>query len=160
MYKTVQSIPIWRLLIPDSYVESITERLSLYSRLDNCDTEEELLQFHDELKDRFGPVPKKVEDLFTTVRCRKQAVQLGFEKMLLKDDTLKCYFINKPDSPYFESPIFKNLLDFIQKQTNKARLKQVGKLFLLVVDDIKSMPQLLAFLERMNKVVQEVQHEL
>ena len=77
--------------------------------------------------------------------------------MLLKDDTLKCYFINKPDSPYFESPIFKNLLDFIQKQTNKARLKQVGKLFLLVVDDIKSMPQLLAFLERMNKVVQEVQ---
>ena len=145
------------ILIPDSYVESITERLSLYSRLDNCDTEEELLQFHDELKDRFGPVPKKVEDLFTTVRCRKQAVQLGFEKMLLKDDTLKCYFINKPDSPYFESPIFKNLLDFIQKQTNKARLKQVGKLFLLVVDDIKSMPQLLAFLERMNKVVQEVQ---
>jgi transcription-repair coupling factor (superfamily II helicase) len=145
------------ILIPDSYVESITERLSLYSRLDNCDTEEELLQFHVELKDRFGPVPKKVEDLFTTVRCRKQAVQLGFEKMLLKDDTLKCYFINKPDSPYFESPIFKNLLDFIQKQTNKARLKQVGKLFLLVVDDIKSMAQLLAFLERMNKVVQEVQ---
>src|SRR5687767_15899471 len=30
------------ILIPDNYVESITERLSLYQRLDNCETEEEL----------------------------------------------------------------------------------------------------------------------
>ena len=30
------------ILIPDEYVESITERLSLYSRLDNCENEKEL----------------------------------------------------------------------------------------------------------------------
>ena len=30
------------ILIPDEYVESITERLSLYSRLDNCETEKDL----------------------------------------------------------------------------------------------------------------------
>ena len=138
------------ILIPDYYVESITERLSLYTRLDNCDTEEELKQFHLELADRFGPVPPQVEDLFDTVRSRKLAVQIGFEKMLLKDDTLKCYFINKPDSPYFESDLFKDLLDYIQTQTNKARLKQVGKLFLLVVDDIKNMNDLLRFLKRLH----------
>ena len=37
------------ILIPDEYVESITERLSLYTRLDNCETEEELSNFHKEL---------------------------------------------------------------------------------------------------------------
>ncbi len=141
------------ILIPDRYVESITERLSLYSRLDNCDTEEELGQFYDELKDRFGPVPKQVNDLFDTVRCRKLAVTLGFEKMLLKNEVLKCYFINKPDSPYFESEIFRALLDFIQTQTNKAKLKQVGKLFMLVIDDIKNMNSLLEILQRMNKAI-------
>ena len=141
------------ILIPDSYVESITERLSLYSRLDNCDTEEELRRFYDELKDRFGPVPKQVNDLFDTVRCRKLAVTLGFEKMLLKNEVLKCYFINKPDSPYFESEIFRALLDFIQTQTNKAKLKQVGKLFMLVIDDIKNMNSLLEILQRMNKAI-------
>lgn len=141
------------ILIPDSYVESITERLSLYSRLDNCDTEEELQQFYTELQDRFGPVPKKVIDLFDTVRCRKIAVTLGFEKMLLKEESLKCYFINKPDSPYFESDIFRLLLDFIQTQTNKAKLKQTGRLFLLVVADIKNMQQLLQILQRMYKAV-------
>jgi len=141
------------ILIPDSYVESITERLSLYTRLDNCDTEEELQDFHREMIDRFGPIPNQVEDLFTTVRCRKLAVELGFEKMSLKDEVLRCYFINRPDSPYFESDIFKNTLDFLQKHTNKAKLKQVGKLFLLVVTDIKSMEAMLQFLQRMHKSV-------
>jgi transcription-repair coupling factor (superfamily II helicase) len=141
------------ILIPDSYVESITERLSLYTRLDNCENEEELQEFHKELIDRFGPMPKQVEDLFDTVRSRKLALELGFEKMILKDDTLRCYFINKPDSPYFESGTFKNILEYIQKQTNKAKLKQAGKLFLLSVIDIKSMQQLLQFLQRINSVV-------
>ncbi len=143
------------ILIPDSYVESITERLSLYTRLDNCDTEEDLQDFHKEMIDRFGPIPEQVEDLFITVRCRKLAVELGFEKMSLKDETLRCYFINRPDSPYFESDIFKNTLDFLQKHTNKAKLKQVGKLFMLVVNDIKSMEAMLAFLQRMHKGVVE-----
>jgi transcription-repair coupling factor (superfamily II helicase) len=64
-------------------------------------------EFHTELIDRFGPIPPQVEDLFDTVRIRKLAVSLGFEKLILKDDTLRCYFINRPDSPYFESETFK-----------------------------------------------------
>ncbi|MFM9910696.1 MAG: TRCF domain-containing protein, partial [Chitinophagaceae bacterium] len=141
------------ILIPDSYVESITERLSLYTRLDNCDTEEDLQHFFVELQDRFGPVPKKVIDLFDIVRCRKLAVELGFEKMLLKDELLKCYFVNKPDSPYFESETFRLLLNYIQTQTNKAKLKQVGKLFMLVIVDIKNTQQLLWMLQHMHKAV-------
>jgi len=138
------------ILIPDSYVENITERLSLYTRLDSCETEEELQLFHAEMNDRFGPVPSQVEDLFDTVRIRKLAVVLGFEKLILKDDTVRCYFINRPDSPYFESAIFNNIINFIQKQTNKAKLKQAGKLFLLAVEDISSMQKLLQFLQWMD----------
>ena len=141
------------ILIPDSYVESITERLTLYTRLDNCDSEEELQDFHTELIDRFGPVPPQVEDLFDTVRIRKLAVSLGFEKLILKEDTVRCYFINRPDSPYFESDTFRLILDFLQQQTNKARLKQTGRNFLLVIDDSKSMADLLAFLQRMSKFI-------
>jgi transcription-repair coupling factor (superfamily II helicase) len=137
------------ILIPDSYVESITERLSLYSRLDNCENEEDLVAFHAEMQDRFGPLPDAVEDLFTTVRCRRMAVELGFEKMLLKDDVLKCYFVNNPDSPYFASDVFSKMIVFLQKGTNKAKLKQTGKLFLLIVDDTKSMSSLHDFLSRM-----------
>jgi transcription-repair coupling factor (superfamily II helicase) len=125
----------------------------LYTRLDNCDSEEELQDFHTELIDRFGPVPPQVEDLFDTVRIRKLAVSLGFEKLILKEDTVRCYFINRPDSPYFESDTFRLILDFLQQQTNKARLKQTGRNFLLVIDDNKSMADLLAFLQRISKFI-------
>lgn len=141
------------ILIPDSYVESIAERLSLYSRLDNCEKEEELQDFHKEMIDRFGPMPAQVEDLFTTVRCRWRAVEIGFEKMTLKQDTLRCYFINRPDSPYFESELFKRVLAYLQSGTNKARLKQAGKNFLLVVENMKDMEAMLRFLDGMHKGV-------
>ena len=89
------------------------------------------------------------------MRIRKLAVGLGFEKLILKDDSMRCYFINRPDSPYFESDIFKRVLEYIQKHTNKARLKQAGKHFLLVVDDMRTMGDLLQFLQRMSNFVFE-----
>src|SRR5947208_6072371 len=138
------------ILIPDDYVENITERLSLYSRLDNCDTEEELKAMEEEMTDRFGPLPPGVQELFITVRCRKLAVELGFERMILKNDSLKCYFINKPDSPYFESELFNTVLQYLQTGTNKARLKQVGKLFMIVVEPAKDMQDVYSFLKRMH----------
>jgi transcription-repair coupling factor (superfamily II helicase) len=141
------------ILIPDDYVESITERLSLYSRLDNCESENELEGFHQEMTDRFGPVPPVVEDLFTTVRTRKIAVELGFEKLFLKNETLKCFFVSNPDSPYFQSETFNRILQFLQTGTNKAKLKQVGKNGILGVEDIKDMSSLWRFLTKMQTAV-------
>jgi len=139
------------ILIPDDYVESITERLSIYQRLDNCETETELHQMSEEMQDRFGSLPHQVKDLFITVRCRKLAVDLGFEKMSLKDEVLRCYFINKHDSPFYESQTFQKILLFIQTMTNKAKLKQVGKIFFMIVDKIENMEEVYRFLESMQK---------
>jgi transcription-repair coupling factor (superfamily II helicase) len=147
------------ILIPDDYVENITERLSLYSRLDNCDTEEELQAMEQELTDRFGALPPQVQELFVTVRSRKLAVELGFERMILKNDSLKCYFVNKPDSPYFESETFNNILQYLQTGTNKARLKQAGKLFMIVVEPAKDMQDVYSFLRRMHAEVVSAEHE-
>lgn len=147
------------ILIPDEYVENITERLSLYSRLDNCETEKDLEDLHKEMVDRFGPVPREVEDLFTTVRCRKIAIELGFEKLILKHETLKCFFVANPDSSFFSSKTFEKILDFIQTKTNKAKLKQVGKNGILIVNDVKTMKGIFRFLQQMqaNMVSEEVQ---
>lgn len=142
-----------QILIPDSYVESITERLSLYSRLDNCNNEEELREFHDELIDRFGPVPREAEDLFTTVRTREIAVALGFEKIFLKNEILKCFFVSNPDSPYFQGEVFNGILQFLQTGTNKAHLKQVGKHGILVVEKIKDMDALYQFILKIKKSI-------
>lgn len=137
------------ILIPDSYVESITERLSLYTQLDDIEREEDLEAFREMLEDRFGPMPKQVQELFTTLRCRRMAKELGFEKLILKNEQMRLYFIDNPDSPYFESEVFNHIMSYIQKRANNARLKQVGKNFMLIVDKVKSMEDVKWFLEGM-----------
>jgi len=139
--------------IPEDYVPDLQLRLNLYRRLSMFETDAEIETFAAEMIDRFGPMPPQVDDLFDTVRIRKLAVSLGFEKLILKQDDLRCYFINRPDSPYFESETFRLILEYLQKHTNKAKLKQTGKHFLLVVDDIRSMAALLGFLKRMANFV-------
>jgi transcription-repair coupling factor (superfamily II helicase) len=138
------------ILIPDSYVESIQERLNLYQELDNITLESKLQDFEKALQDRFGPVPELVKDLLTTVRSRWMAIQLGFIKMMLKEGKLRCYFINNPDSPFFQSGTFNHMLTYIQTRVNNARLKQVGTNFMLIVENIRSMNDLYDFLKGMT----------
>ena len=137
------------IMIPDSYVENIGERLSLYTRLDQSEDDMELEQMKVELTDRFGPLPAPVNDLFVTIQCRRLAISLGFEKMTLKDDTMRCFFINRPDSPYFESDTFKDLLGFTNTSMNNAHFKQVGKTFILIIKDIQGMEACFSTLHKM-----------
>jgi transcription-repair coupling factor (superfamily II helicase) len=147
------------ILIPDDYVDQIAERLTLYTRLDNCRDEEELTRFHAEMIDRFGPMPYPVEGLFTTVRCRKLAVEVGFERMTLKQGVLRCYFVNNPDSPYFHSLTFNAILLHLQTKTNKSHLKQVGKNFMMVTEPITRMEQVYQFLKELEQTILEVKNQ-
>jgi len=139
------------ILIPDSYVSNIGERLSLYTQLDDLETEEELNQFAASLQDRFGPIPSQVEELFKTLQCRWLAKDLGFEKLILKNNQVRLYFISNPESPYFESAVFNGILSYIQTQTNNARLKQVGKNFMLLAEKMQGMKDVIWFLEGMQQ---------
>lgn len=138
------------ILIPDSYVESIAERLSLYTQLDDCEKEEELEQFRTGLIDRFGPIPPQVNDLFTALKVRWYGRDIGFEKIMLKNEQLRMYFVSNPDSPYFESDTFKRILDVIQFNLKNARLKHVGTNFMLIVDKVKGINELLRILTLMK----------
>ena len=55
------------LLFPDDYVNNISERLRLYTTLNDLKTDAELKTFEAEVIDRFGPLPTEVVDLFEQV---------------------------------------------------------------------------------------------
>lgn len=128
-----------QLLIPDAYVSSLTERLLLYRELDNITKEEELLQFEINLRDRFGPLPTEVIELINVVRMRRKAMQLGFEKITLKNKKMLAYFISKQQSDYFSSPIFQAALLFAQKYPNLCTLKEQNNKLYLTVEDVTSV---------------------
>lgn len=68
------------ILLPPEYVESSTERVSLYTELDHIQNEEGLQRFVSQITDRFGTPPRQTIDLVDTVRLRWMARDLGFEK--------------------------------------------------------------------------------
>ncbi|MCI0750777.1 MAG: transcription-repair coupling factor, partial [Flammeovirgaceae bacterium] len=136
------------ILIPENFVNSISERLQLYSRLDNINHEEELSAFSLELKDRFGLVPEPVEELIRTVRLRWLGEKLGFEKLILKGERLRAYFITNKDS-YFNSDTFGHILSFVQKHPRQCKIKDSAGKAMLIIEEIKSVNQAIELLDQM-----------
>ncbi|MDR2014433.1 MAG: transcription-repair coupling factor [Azoarcus sp.] len=58
-------------LLPADYCPDVQERLTLYKRLANCDTEDELINLREELVDRFGKLPPQTQALIETHRLRQ-----------------------------------------------------------------------------------------
>jgi len=125
--------------IPDDYVNSRSERMLLYQELNRCKTEKELNDFGRILKDRFGPIPSSVFELFDAMRLQWVAKNIGIERIILKNQLMKCYFIQKQDSPFYESVVFGNILAYIQKHPNKSQLKQTQKNLSLLFNGMTSM---------------------
>lgn len=142
------------ILIPDNYVNNTSERLQLYSRLDNIKDEEQLEKFSSEVKDRFGPLPSAVEELINSVRLRWLGEQLGFEKISLKNDKLRGYFISKDD--YFKSDVFGKILAFVQKNSRQCKMKDSGGKAMLVVDNILSVDAAIDWMGQMSGKQREV----
>lgn len=118
------------ILIPDNYVNKVDERLKLYQELDQLKSEAEIDQYSRDLADRFGPIPREVEELFDSIRLKRLGQKIGFEKIVLKQERLLCYFTSDQESPYFQSERFQKVLLFL-KSAPQAQLKERnGKLYL------------------------------
>jgi transcription-repair coupling factor (superfamily II helicase) len=129
------------MLIPDHYVNSVAERLSLYTQLDNIADEAGLTAFRQELEDRFGPLPEQVEELFNGVRLRWLAVSLGFERIIFKQDLLRCYFVENQESAYYSSAIFGNLIRYVQSHPKNCQMKETRGRLQLSFQNVRSMHQ-------------------
>jgi transcription-repair coupling factor (superfamily II helicase) len=69
------------VLIPEDYVADLNVRMSLYRRLSDIGTREDIDRFAAELIDRFGPLPDEVKHLFEIVTIKQLAKQAGVEKI-------------------------------------------------------------------------------
>ncbi|MDH4298760.1 MAG: transcription-repair coupling factor, partial [Cyclobacteriaceae bacterium] len=137
------------ILIPDQYVSNISERLQLYSRLDSIKDERQLADFRDEVKDRFGPLPTPLEELISTVRLRWLGEKLGFEKLSLKNDKLRAFFISNNES-YFNSDVFGHILSFVQKHARRCKMKDRAGTAILVTEGIKTVDTAIELLLQMS----------
>lgn len=120
-----------QLLIPDWYVNNITERLNLYKELDDLSSEEELAKFEAQLEDRFGPIPEETSELLDTIRLRDLAKEVGFERLRIKSGKLLGYFMADQNAPYFQSDAFTRVLRYAASGKNVKLKEKNGKLYLI-----------------------------
>ena len=137
----------FEILLPDTYVNNITERYNLYTDLSNIKTETELEKFEQELIDRFGPLPKQALDLLDSVRIKWKASKLGIEKIIMKQGKLTCYFISNQQSDFYQTNQFGRILDYTRTNPMHIKLKEKdtknGLRLLLIIDQVKSISKAL-----------------
>ena len=141
------------MLIPLEYVQNTDERLRLYTELDEIQNEESLQKFAKKIEDRFGKLPKQINELFDGLRIRWIAKKIGFERIILKNGKLRCYFLDNPKSPYYDSPYFPKVMEQIQNSKKKCVMKQSGNSLILVYDNIKTMSQTEAIFKEIDEKV-------
>ncbi|QUS40053.1 transcription-repair coupling factor [Tardiphaga alba] len=69
------------VMIPDDFVADLSVRLSLYRRLADLDTDEEIESFAAELRDRFGVLPDEVRYLFKIAAIKSYCRRANVEKV-------------------------------------------------------------------------------
>jgi transcription-repair coupling factor (superfamily II helicase) len=145
----------FEILIPDDYVQGISERIQLYRELDDISSDEQLDHFKQHLLDRFGPLPQQAEDLLRTIHLRELAKQIGFEKVILKTGKMIGYFVSRQDSPYYQSHKFSGVLDFMKAHPKKGKMYEKNgglRMSFMYIDAIEQAIDLLELIQRSVKV--------
>jgi transcription-repair coupling factor (superfamily II helicase) len=138
------------LLFPDEYVPNATERIHLYRTLDGSENEDQLIKFEKSIIDRFGQIPESTRELINVVRLRWLAIDLGFEKVILKNGRMILHFISNQMSPYYQSETFTHILSFVQKEPRLFRMREEKSRLTMSVDKITSVSQAILLLIRIK----------
>lgn len=112
------------VMIPDNYVPDLHLRMGLYRRLGELTELAEIDGFGAEMVDRFGPMPKEVQNLLKVVYIKSLCRKANVEKVDAGPKGIVLQFRDKQ----FPNPA--NLVGFIAKQGTMAKIRADHSVFL------------------------------
>lgn len=136
---------------PSTYVENISERISLYRELDGIQNEEALLAFKKRMIDRFGTLPEAGEELLQVVRLRWLCMRLGIEKIVLKQERLSIYFPSNLQSPYYQSETFGKVIGWLMSRWQRCRVRDIDGRRSAVIENVKTVNGAFTLLSKIEK---------
>jgi len=99
-------------LLPNDYAPDVHERLTLYKRLANGESIDDITAMHEELVDRFGELPPQAQSLLDSHRLRLLCKPLGIIKLDASSEQIVVHFETKPPI----DPL--RIINLIQKDRN------------------------------------------
>lgn len=140
---------------PEIYIDNIAERMDLYRDLDNISDLNQLEIFRRNLMDRFGELPSQADGLLEIVKIRITCRHLGIEKLIFKNNTIRIYFISNPESAFYKSITFENILRWVKVNHKKARMEEKQGKLLLTIPAIRKTNEILNLLNQMKDFSQQ-----
>ena len=77
--------------IPEHYIDSLSQRLSIYRKIAAVQTAEDQMDLLDELIDRYGEPPKEIMGLVTVSLLRNRAAKLGITEITQRGERMYFY---------------------------------------------------------------------
>ncbi|HOK39052.1 MAG TPA: transcription-repair coupling factor [Bacteroidales bacterium] len=136
--------------IPDYYVSVTSERIKLYKQIDELKNQKELEEFISKITDRFGEPPEETLQLFDIVKIKWLAQKIGFEKLVLKNETFIGYFPLDQQSVYYSSKIFAAIIMYVQKFPKNFIFKEINSKLTLRLNYINNIK---ALHDKLQKIV-------
>lgn len=112
-------LPFFSSYIPEEYIENSSQKIEIYQDIALCKTEEDIQNITDEIIDRFGAMPKEVENLLEIARIKNLAKTANILKIMQKRDGIVFLY----DSAKFDM----SLIDKMVKKYNRRIRFSPGK---------------------------------
>ena len=112
------------IMIPENYVKDLGIRLGLYKRIGDIKDKDSLADIKEELIDRFGQLPKEVENLLTTVEIKALCLKSGIDRVDAGTKGLLIGFRNN----VFANP--EKLMDLIISSFGTIKVRPDQRLFI------------------------------
>ena len=151
LFKSTKEVNIdtdLELMLPDDYVSSTEERLSLYQKLADIQSAKELEQFENELIDRFGTLPDEAINLLKSVELKWLAAEIGFDKLVVKNKVFLGYFPANPQDKFYQSEKFKKIIAYLTQNPTEATLKEKNNQLMMRKDNVKNVDEVNLVLNR------------
>ena len=136
-------------LIPDDYIDVNAEKIRIYKQMDAMKSDKEIDSFKERLEDRFGHIPEELENLFMVLKIRNLGMKLGFEKIIVKNGMLICFFVSGQMNTYYKSDMFGKVLQNITQNDKIFTLKQTDSKLKTVSRGIDSLSKAHLCLEKL-----------
>lgn len=141
------------MMIPDSYISNINERLLIYKDLDACKNEDDLTKFQENIIDRFGKIPQQTKSLINAIRLKLLASTMGIEKIVLKQKRMNLYFVSSSNTDFYMSGIFTGILDFVKNNIHKCSMKESKERINLGFSNVADIQKAIDILNVINKFI-------
>ncbi len=140
-------------LLPTNYVNDNVERLNLYRKLSQAKTEKEIIEWEDEIVDRFGPAPKEAKYLIEASKIKLYASRCMFTKVTIRSKRMWAV-CPKPESKigthFYDSGKFQAIMEGLGKlRADKYQLVQKNDIMRFAIQDIDDIFAVTPFLKQL-----------